>query len=443
LGVVEQFLNHIQRHNLCKTNDKILLAVSGGIDSMVMLHLFSRAGFSIGVAHCNFQLRDQASDEDEIFVSSYCTSNNIPFYTRKFETARIVNETGKSVQVVARELRYNFFDALVTQHSFDAVATAHHLTDNLETVLLNLTRGTGIDGLAGIPVKNGNIIRPMMFASRDDVRQYAITNGITWREDKSNETDDYSRNLIRHHVLPRLREINPNLDYTFQTTTERIQAAKGIFRKTIDRTADQFVKLADDQVHIDKNIFNEVGHPEVILWELIKDFGFNYEQCRLMTSVTETGKRIHSSDYSLTVDRTSLIISPRIKSEVNASIEITRDTSSITAFGSMLTFRSIPMEKFHLSSEPSIGQLDLSLIKFPLTWRAWRTGDSFRPIGMSSSKKVSDFLIDAKISVPDKEKVTVLLSGDEIVWVVPYRINDKYKVTPKTQEVLIINHQQV
>jgi tRNA(Ile)-lysidine synthase len=440
--VVEQFLNHIQRHNLCKTNDKILLAVSGGMDSMVMLHLFRQAGFSIGVAHCNFQLRGNASDEDELLVGRYCDAHNVPFYAERFNTGAIVDERGKSVQVVARELRYAFFEKLVHEYSFDSIATAHHLTDNIETVLLNLTRGTGIDGLAGIPLKNRNIIRPMMFASRDTIKTFAVANGIAWREDQSNETDDYNRNLIRHHVIPRLRQINPNLDYTFQSTLERVHAVKITFANTLDEYKHQFVKVVHDQLHIDKKILQEISNPEVVLWEMLKDKGFTYEQCRMLNSVTDTGKRIYSLQFSLTVDRKYLIVAPLATNKTH-ELNITADTTRISGFGSTLQLQRSDIGAFHMSLEPAIAQLDLSLIKFPLTWRIWKSGDAFRPLGMSSAKKISDFLIDAKIPIPDKERVTVLLSGDEIVWVVGFRIDDKYKVTPETRQVLVIQHAEV
>jgi tRNA(Ile)-lysidine synthase len=440
--VVEQFLNHIQRHNLCKTNDKILLAVSGGIDSMVMLHLFKQAGFSIGVAHCNFQLRGNASDDDELFVGRYCDAHNIPFYTRRFNTAEIAGQEGKSVQLVARELRYAFFYELIDKYSFDAIATAHHLTDNLETVLLNLTRGTGIDGLAGIPLKNRNTIRPMMFASREAIRDFAVDNSITWREDLSNETDDYTRNLIRHQVIPHLREINQNLEHTIEGTLERIRAVKDAFAITIDEHTRQFVKHVNDQWHIDKNIFREISNAEVVLWEILKDKGFSYDQCRMLKSLGDTGKRIYASPYCLTVDRKSYILSRQTILE-NYPLQITADTVSITGFGSVLNFKSCGIDGFGLQRDSSIAQLDLSLISFPLTWRIWKSGDAFRPLGMSSAKKISDFLIDAKIPLPDKEKVSVLVSGEDIVWVVGFRINDKYKVTPGTRQVLIIQEAEV
>ncbi len=434
--MVEQFLNHIQRHNLCKTNDKILLAVSGGIDSIVMAHLFITVGFSVAVAHCNFQLRGEASNDDEAFVNMFCVDHKIPFHVRRFETASIAAESGESIQVCARKLRYDFFNQLYRDHGYNYVATGHHLDDNIETILLNLTRGTGIDGLAGIPVKVENIIRPLLFASRSQIHDYAAFHRLAWREDESNAGDDYARNVMRHHVVPKLMEVNPGLHRTFQNTIERLGFSGDMSREHIRQISERYCKEVRDQLHIDKKILREVDHPEVLLWELLKSRGFNYEQCKLIPRLDSTGKRIFSGSHSLTSDREVFIIASAGTN--NDSVTIMPDTLSVAGHGRSLGIAMEPVSTFRLSLDKSLAQLDMAKVQFPITWRRWRAGDSFRPFGMSHSKKVSDFLIDLKVSLPDKDHVTVLESAGEIIWVVGFRIDDRYKVTQKTSEVLII-----
>src|SRR5688500_3351024 len=221
--MLEQFLNHITRFRLCEKSDRILVAISGGVDSMTMLHLFQQAGYQFSVAHCNFQLRGKESDDDEIFVKDVCQQLQIPVYTRRFETESFAWEQGLSIQMAARDLRYAWFNELMNLHDYQLLATGHHLDDSMETILLNITKGSSTEGLAGIPVKNGKIIRPLLFASRAQVEKYAGEIDIRWREDKSNLTDDYQRNFIRHHIIPKLKELNPSLETTWQHGIEKIQ----------------------------------------------------------------------------------------------------------------------------------------------------------------------------------------------------------------------------
>ena len=434
--MVEQLLNHIARHQLCKTSDKILLAVSGGIDSMVMAHLFREAGFHTGVVHCNFQLRGEASLADEALVNTYCVDHRIPFHTKRFNTEAAAQAMDASIQVAARNLRYEYFYEIKNKFGYDLIATAHHLNDNLETILLNFVRGTGINGLTGIPLKNGDVIRPMLFATRDEIYEHATFQRIVWRDDASNETDDYSRNLIRHHVIPKLKEINPSLERSFKNNLERLAFAKTSTSKNVAQIAEEYSSIRNGQLYIHKNILTEVPDVAVVLWELLKEKGFNYDQCRLVPSIVTTGKQIRSKHYVLTVDREHLIVD-RIALQYDA-VEIDRETSSITAYDNTLALEVQEMKKFTLDGSPSKAQLDLAKIRFPLLWRTWQPGDVFKPLGMPYRKKVSDFLIDQRVPLNDKQRVTVLVCGDEIVWIVGYRVNDDFKVTSKTAEVLVI-----
>ena len=435
--MVEQFLNHIQRHNLCKTSDKILLAVSGGVDSMVMLDLFTKAGFNIAVAHCNFQLRGEDSDGDEVFVVNTCAALDIRCYVDRFCTATVAAEGKESIQVAARKLRYAFFEKLVAQHSFDWVATAHQLNDNLETVLLNLIRGTGINGLAGIPVRNGKVIRPLLFASREMVNSYAEQNSIRWREDRSNLENDYNRNLIRNQVVPLFRKINPALEATFRDTSERISAMHKIVQTSLDEISSSLIVQKGDQFHISIEKLMAYEYPEVILWEMLKRNGFNYDQCRLMVKEHPAGRIFESHVAVVTIDRTDLIVEEKKHNEVGM-VNIGGPDEMVINGEMKLRLSHHAIDGYTVSKDISVAQLDAEKIIFPLIWRPWMAGDTIIPLGMNSKKKVSDLLIDRKIPLPDKKRITVLQSGDDIVWVVGLRINDCYKVTSATKRVIII-----
>lgn len=435
--MLEQFLRHIESHHLCKREDSILLAVSGGIDSMVMLHLFRKAGYSVAVAHCNFQLRGSESDADETLVKNTCSVSGIPFHLKRFDTDKYVKERGTSLQVAARELRYSFFNELMEEHDYSCVATAHHLDDSLETTLLNLVRGTGLDGLSGIPVRNDRIIRPMLFASRKMIEAYATLHDLAWREDQSNVSDNYARNVLRHHVVPVLRKINPNLTDTFSVTMERVQAAKSFIASELDRIKKNVAQIHGDMLHINSKELKRYPWSSWMLWEMLKDYGFNYDQCKSIIATNQSGKIFHTELFQLTVDRDQLLLGKRNSVEY---FEVTvGEQARHVRFGDVeLTLDEIDIRDFTLEKNPEIAQLDSAKIKFPCTWRSWKEGDHFVPLGMLHHKKISDFLIDAKVPMTDKAKVTVLEAGREIIWVVGYRIGDQFKVSDNTKRVLRI-----
>ena len=435
--MLEQFLNHIKLNNLCKTTDKILLAVSGGVDSVVMFHLFRQARLDFAVAHCNFQLRGEASDGDEKWVEALCKENSIPFHSARFDTADYARQNGLSIQMAARQLRYTYFERLLKEEGYQKTATAHHANDNVETVVLQFIKGSGIGGLKGIPVKNDTVIRPMLFATRDDIEQYAKANAIGWREDLSNASDDYQRNIIRRRIIPVMKEINPALEHTFDTTLERITGAHHWVRNFIDQFTASHVSIAGEEMTIDISALRNSGAAATLLWELLKDKGFNFDQCREITAEHQPGKRFLSSGYSLHIDREVLIIRPAHGgSDMHILIE-TPMQPVVSTIGE-IAMRVVNMEDFKLSADAGIAQVDFDLVQFPISWRNWRAGDAFIPLGMHGQKKVSDFLIDVKVSVPEKEKITVIESAGRILWVVGLRIHDHFKVTSKTGRVLIL-----
>lgn len=432
--MLEQLLLHIQRHQLCKTTDKILLAVSGGVDSMVLMKLLIDAGFSVGVAHCNFQLRGQDSDADEACVKKACDQNKITIHAQRFQTAEFANETGLSIQLAARKLRYDFFENVRRDNGYQYVATAHHLNDSLETVLLNLVKGTGMKGLAGIPVKNNFIIRPLLFASRDSILDYAKTNKIEWREDLSNSRDDYQRNFLRHQVIPSLKEINPNLEQTFENTVERISGAVEMGEQFLADFKSTSCNINGESFSINRIDLNKYDHPHVILWELTKSKGFNFEQCSDVIETVQSGKRFYSETHCMTVDRDDLIITVRKMSEI-LEVLIEDGQQRVTNGLHVLEIerKKNPVD---IDKRAFVANLDASKVIFPLRWRKWKNGDAFQPLGMTTHKKISDLLIDLKIPAPEKQQVTVLESGGRIIWVVGQRISDEFKITPTTTHLI-------
>jgi tRNA(Ile)-lysidine synthase len=436
--VLQQFLNHIDQNSLFKPSDKVLLAVSGGLDSMVMLHLFKEAGFSIGVAHCNFQLRGEESNGDEALVNTTCVELGIPFYLKRFDTEVYAWERGISIQMAARDLRYSFFEDVITAHNYNWLATAHHGNDSLETVLLNLVRGTGIEGLTGIAVKHDKVIRPLLFATRAALEEYAAFRRLSWREDSSNASDKYHRNLIRNQVIPLLKQINVNLEDGFQHTIERLRGTSALQALVLRKFKEEAIHEETDSTYIDIAGLNAMPQPAVVLWELLKDKGFNFDQCHdIMDVKHQPGKIFYASHFQLAIDRSHFIISEKQNQEY-IEIQIDENQSTVTLLHTTLELQIVNKKDFNLVKDLQLAQLDCDSVMFPLTWRSWKSGDQFVPLGMQHHKKLSDFLIDMKISVPDKSRVTVLESDGKIIWVTGHRIDDRFKVTDKTERVLIV-----
>lgn len=436
--MLDQFLDFVSRNQLCSKHEVTLLAVSGGIDSTVMFYLFKEAGFRMAVAHANFQLRGDDSDGDEEFVTTLCKTFNVPLFTRRFETEHYAWEKSLSIQLAARELRYAWFAELMKQEGISHLATAHHFDDSMETVLLNFTRGAGLEALAGIPVKNGSIIRPMMFASRKQVEQHAAKHGIVWREDASNQTDNYQRNFIRHNVMPLLRTLNPSLDITWRKGQEKAGQELVVMHGAFNAWKETFVKEQKGKFVIAKAGIEKNGDNPVLLWRFIRNFGFNYDQAgdiqRGMGG--QSGKQFFSGSHTLTVDRDQLIVAGRRKDW--SEIDIDEQDSAFNLGPWWLTVsvvRDIHPEA--LKNGEANAVIDASKLSFPLTWRKWRAGDYFYPLGLGHRKKLSDFFIDARVSMADKADATVVESGGEIVWVAGRRIDDRFKVTDKTEKCIL------
>ncbi|MDV3307722.1 MAG: tRNA lysidine(34) synthetase TilS [Cyclobacteriaceae bacterium] len=437
--MLERFLNHIHENQLFRKEHRILLAVSGGLDSTVMAHLFHQAKFNAGIAHCNFGLRGEASDGDEAFVQGLANDLSMPYHVTRFATEEVAAARGVSIQMAARDLRNEWFEELVREDHYDFIATAHHLNDALETVLLNLARGTGIDGLAGIPLRQRRFVRPMLFASRAQLETFARSASLQWREDASNATDDYQRNVIRHKVIPVLREINPNLDETIADTLVRIRGARRFARTHLRDFSVRNMYYDGTHVHIRVADLLEDPYAPVILWELLKDLGFNFDQCRDMAQRRQPGAVFLSASHQVTVGRGELIIGVP-PGEKDDHTEIQEGARTAHLAGQTLTLE-VRVLGGDVPTDPSMAIMDLDKVGFPLLWRRWREGDRFVPLGMSQHKKVSDFLVDEKVSRAAKHDVTVVESGGEIVWIAGLRISDKVKVTEHTRRVLVLHLQ--
>ncbi|MGE0771663.1 MAG: tRNA lysidine(34) synthetase TilS [Cyclobacteriaceae bacterium] len=431
---MEGFVEFIEHHQLCQREDKVLLGVSGGVDSMAMLHLFHEHGFNVGVAHCNFCLRGKDSDEDERLVKKYCADRSVPFFSKRFETKYHAREKGISIQMAARQLRYNWFEELLKSERYNCLATAHHLNDNVETVLLNLVRGTGLAGLAGIPLKTERVFRPLLQYSKKEILEYAKSNQIPWRADASNESDDYQRNLLRNQVIPILRQLNPNLEETFVRNMERLAGAKETLDVYVRELRKKYLSHKGAHLRISKKVFSDVPAPAFVLWQFTKEFGFSYEQMNVICAAIQRqpGAQFLSSSHRLVVDREHLMV----ESLGQSWTEVTIASDHLIARLGPWQLQFQLAEPGHISHDKNEATLDRGRIEFPLTWRKWRPGDAFVPLGMQQKKKLSDFLIDSKVSVPEKDQATVLESGGEIVWVVGHRIDDRFKVTDQTTEVI-------
>ena len=437
--MVEQFLKFIHEEDLFHSGERILLAVSGGADSMLMLHLFVKSGFPVAVAHCNFGLRGQESNEEEQFVADYCDRHNLTCHIEHFNTSEFALQEGISIEMAARDLRYEWFNRLLHQNKYDYLATAHHQDDVIETFLINLSRGSGIKGLSGIQPKSNRIIRPMLFTNRSEILDYCQRLNIPYRTDSSNLETVYKRNLIRQQILPLLEMVNPAFRKNALKTIGTLHETGQLFQQRMSEIKTS-VYSEDDQgamIHI-KKLLNH-SPLRTILFELIHPFGFKSEQLHdIIDSLgKESGKKFFSDAYRLVKDREYLIISPTPESQ-DKVFYIEEDCQKLN-FPIHLTIEKMERTPdFRFSTLPQVVDLDLDQLVFPLLLRHWHEGEYFQPLGMTGLKKISDFFVDEKYSIPEKENAWILSSGNQLVWLVGKRLDDRFKITDTTKKVLRI-----
>lgn len=439
--MLESFLTFINQQKLDISKKSTLLTVSGGADSIVMAHLFYKAGLSASIAHCNFGLRDKESDEDEMFVKQLAGQYSFPFFTTKFETKKYAAEQGISTQMAARDLRYQWFEKLRLAQNIDFIATAHHANDAFETVLLNLTRGTGLAGLHGISVINQNLIRPLIFASKDQILKYIDENQLDYREDSSNFSNNYKRNLIRHEVVPVLKKMNPSLEKTFGVTSQRLESAERLLNNFLKDWQKEIAKNIDGNLHISIKAILISPEPIYRLWFILQDFGFSYHQAQEIFSAADgiSGKVFFSLSHQILKDRDAYIVSKIEKPEEDDDLIIDRP-EGVFKTGRLIfeINKFIKADNFNIDKKKSTVCFDASKLIFPITVRNWVRGDTFFPFGMKGkSKKISDLLIDLKLNLYQKQKVKILCNGNgDILWVIGLRTDEKYKVTEITQEIV-------
>lgn len=434
--MVDDFLSYIEKEGLIKKGDKVLLAVSGGIDSVVMAYLFYRSSIHFGIAHCNFQLRDAESDKDALFVEALANQFKKPFFIKSFDTKKYAMKNNISTQMAARELRYDWFKKLLKKEGYSSLATAHHVNDSLETAIFNFSKGTGISGIRGILPKSSNSIRPILFTSKAQIETFANKHQLKWREDSSNQTDDYSRNHIRHNVIPELTKINPNLEFTVNSTLERLRDVEAIFKQQVERFKTERIHHLNDSTYILLHNTATVKGFRTVLHEVLKEYGFNYAQTtELLKRKNESGRLFSSNDYSLNVDREQLIIVKKEEKEPDFECEIDREDDIVIAPHGTIRFdwKASPPSTFLKNC--NIAYFATDELYFPLKLRRWKQGDSFQPLGMVNKKKLSDLMIDRKIPLNLKKNVMVLESNNKIIWVVGYQPDDRFKITENTNSI--------
>lgn len=440
--LIENFQRYIEHYGLARRDERILLTVSGGVDSMVMLALFIESGYRVGVAHCNFQLRGVESDEDEVLVANEAARYGVPCYNRRFDTVGEMERTGESMEMAARRLRYAWFEELCREEGYDRIAVAHHADDSIETFFINLLRGTGLRGLTGIHYQNGRLIRPLMFAARKEILEYAVQHRIPFREDSTNRSTKHLRNKIRLGLVPRIREINAKFTDLMRRNISRLMDAQSFIDAAIERVRREAMssERGIDTIHVER--IPESFPRNFVIYELLNSaYGFKGDVIDALCHALEqgtTGRRFYAREHVAYIDRGEILVT-RIAAGDSCEVKVEERALRSYCGNSVLYYEKVDIGTIKdFGVPPHIAQLDADKLHYPLTLRRWREGDWFVPFGMSGKRKVSDFLIDNKVSMAEKERQFVLLSGEDIVWVVGRRIDDRYRLTRDTDTVLRI-----
>jgi tRNA(Ile)-lysidine synthase len=434
------FKAYTDREQLFRAGEKILLAVSGGVDSVVMAQLFHAAGWPFGIAHCNFQLRGEESERDEAFVSRLAEKYAVPLHKTRFDTDAYMSAHRVSVQVAARELRYQWLEATRAEQGYALIATAHHMQDNVETVLMNFSKGTGLAGLHGILPRQGAIIRPLLFAQKEALLAYASEQSLDYAEDSSNITDKYTRNFFRHHVLPPIKDAYPGAVANMAATINRVREAGLLYQEAVARHKKRLLEQKGNTFMIPVLKLQKTKPLHTIAYELLKPFGVGAAQLGQVLELldSESGRYVATSTHRIIRNRQWLLITPQQQEEA-ALIVIEKGEGHVHTAGGHLKLRV--QDRAALGSIPTAAHtacLDSREIRYPLILRRWKQGDYFYPLGMAKKKKLSRFFIDQKLSLPQKDEVWVLESARRIVWIVGMRIDDRFKITETTNEVLCL-----
>ncbi|KAA6435758.1 tRNA lysidine(34) synthetase TilS [Rufibacter glacialis] len=437
--MLEKVSNYITTHQLATPETRVLAAVSGGLDSVVLADVLHRLKLPFAVLHCNFGLRGEESDADELFVRKLAKQYDAPFYSEQFQTQAFAQQEGISTQMAARTLRYQWFEQMRQQLGYDVIATAHHQSDALETVLLNLVRGTGLAGLHGILPQNGNLIRPLLGLTKDDLYDWLVAKRLAWREDSSNESLKYNRNKVRHEVIPVLKQLNPNLEETFTHTLERLQGAEAVFQASFQELKAKTQREENGAIYLSIAPLQASPAPVVLLHELLKPFHFSYSQAQEIAAAWDglSGKAFASPTHVLVKDREDLVITGK-PLEKFGSLTLPPDATEVRFGPYLAKIARKPAQGYKVPRSKDIAALDADLLKFPLKLRPWKEGDWFVPLGMNGKKKVSDLLIDRKVPANLKPNVWVLVSDASLAWVIGQQLDNRFKLSETSQEVLEI-----
>jgi tRNA(Ile)-lysidine synthase len=435
-----RFESFIRQEQLWKEDDRLLAALSGGLDSVVLAYLMKGAGVQFSMAHCNFALRGEESLRDEAFCRELADSLGVTLFTNRFDTFGYAYRQGISVEMAARELRYEWFSELVQSHGFGGVVTGHHADDQVETMLLNLVRGTGISGLRGMLPLSGQVIRPLLPFSREEIHRYAVEHGLRWVEDSSNTSVEIIRNRIRHVIIPAMESVNPSFREVALRTARNIRQAEVIYQERIEEVMAPLVTIQQETFRVSIQGLLSIPHRAVYLYEFLSRFGFNRAVADTVNRSLDgiSGKRFSSATHRLVRDREFLIImpvKPGLEEEEGWQYLINKDETIIRQPLHLAITRS-QAEEYTILNDTHVAALDFDLLDFPLTLRKWQHGDAFQPLGMNNKRKISDLFTDLKLSLPEKENAWVVVSGEKIAWVVGYRIDHRFRITKATSRVI-------
>ncbi len=442
MSLISQFNAYINEQHLFEKKDKLLLAVSGGVDSVVLCELCSQSGYDFVIAHCNFQLRGKESNEDEIFVQSLARKYNVDIKSTRFDTEDYAEKNKLNIQIAARELRYNFFNKILTEdNSLKHIVTAHHANDNAETVLMNFLKGTGINGLQGILPKDsgigGKVVRPLLFSKKDILIAFANEKQLQWREDQSNETNKYTRNFFRNELIPSIEKVMPQLEDNLLENIQRFKEVNLLYEIAVETILKKLVEKKGKELHIPVLKLLKTPALSTVLYELLKSYSFSSQQIPEVIKLlqAESGKYISSSTHRLIKNRQWVILSPVLDRFSNHFI-IEQNEKEIH-FDDMKISIQQSEPPFNINKDQYCAQIDASTVSFPLILRKWKQGDYFYPLGMDKKKKLSRFFIDNKLSLLDKENCWVLESDKKIIWVVGQRMDNRCKINPSTKLAIV------
>lgn len=436
--MLQKFKQHLHQNFPFLEDSKLLIAISGGIDSVVLAHLCSQLNLNFSLCHCNFNLRGQESDDDEAFVTSLAKTLKTPVYTTSFETEKYATKNKVSIQVAARDLRYTWFYKLLDANQYDYVLTAHNTNDNLETFIINLTRGSGLEGFTGIPPVNQKSVRPLLAFSRDDITLFAIKNGIVWREDRSNASIKYVRNKVRHKVIPILKELNPHVLESFQNTIEYLNESQSIINDAVKNITANVVSYKNDVLKISCKEIEKLSNKKAYLYQLLQAYGFTAWNDIVDLISAQPGKQVFSDTHRLLKDRNFLILTTINKSQsIKGPILIDQKVSEITN-PIKLTIQNT--DDYTSKNKEQI-IIDKDLVNYPLSLKKWHHGDAMYPTGMIGSKKISQLFKDNKLSLLDKEKIWILADAkDHIIWVIGLRQDRRYLANKTSKNRLKISY---